>query len=97
MVLTGKQKRYLRGLGSLEPVTVQIGKGGVTPTVIQQLDETLEARELVKVRVLKNCLEEKEDIARRLAEGTGAELVQMIGHNLLFYRPAQKPQIQLPG
>lgn len=96
MTLTGKQKRYLRGLGSLEPVTVQIGKGGVSPTVIQQLEETLAARELVKVRVLRNCLEEKEEIARQLAEGTGAELVQLLGHILLFYRPAKKPQIQLP-
>lgn len=96
MTLTGKQKRYLRGLGSLEPVTVQIGKGGVTPTVIQQLEETLAARELVKVRVLRNCLEDKEEIARQLTEGTGAELVQLLGHILLFYRPAKKPQIQLP-
>lgn len=96
-MLTGKQKRFLRSLGNeMEPI-LQIGKGGVTEAVIAQADEALEARELIKGRVLPNCLEDVQSAAEQLAEGTSAELVQVIGRNFLLYRESKKkPMIELP-
>ncbi|MFZ5641286.1 MAG: ribosome assembly RNA-binding protein YhbY [Bacillota bacterium] len=95
--LTGKQKRFLRAMGSeIEPI-VQVGKGGVSDNLIQQVDEALEARELVKLRVLKNSPDELDDIAGKIAAATGAAVAQTIGHIILFYRPAKKPEIKLPS
>lgn len=87
----------MRALGNaLDPI-VQIGKGGVSESVIFSLNEALTARELVKARVLKNCLEEVKDIARELTEATGSNLVQVIGRNIILYRPSEdKPLIELP-
>ncbi|HWI55565.1 MAG TPA: ribosome assembly RNA-binding protein YhbY [Desulfobacteria bacterium] len=95
--LTGKQKRFLRGLGSkLDPV-LQIGKGGVLPGVVAQARDALEARELIKVRILSNCLEDRKEVARLLSERSGAALVQVLGRTFLLYHPSsQDPQIQLP-
>lgn len=96
--LTGKQKRFLRAMGSgIEPI-VQVGKGGVSDSLIQQVDEALEARELIKLRVLNNSPEELDDIAGKIAAATGAAVTQTIGHVVLFYRPARErePEIVLP-
>ena len=96
-MLTGKEKRFLRSLANtMEPI-VQVGKGCVNESVLFSLNEALEARELVKVRVLKNCLEEVGDVAQALAEQSKAELVQVIGRNVLLYRRhPKKPVIELP-
>lgn len=96
-MLSGKEKRFLRSLANtMEPV-VQVGKGGVGESVLFSLNEALTARELVKVRVLKNCLDEIPDVAAELAAQSGAELVQIIGRNVLLYRQnPEKPIIQLP-
>ena len=97
IILTGKQKRYLRGLGSTIDPVIQIGKGGVVPGVTQQADDALEARELIKVRVLNNCLEDAKEVAATLSARSGAALVQVIGRTFLLYRPASKnPRIELP-
>ena len=95
--LTGKQKRFLRSMGQkLEPV-VMIGKDGVTPTVVQSAREVIKKRELIKVRVLQNSLEEPADAIRMLAERADVNLVQIIGRNgLLFKRNFEKPKIELP-
>jgi len=96
-MLSGKQRRFLRALGNaLDPI-VQIGKAGVTESVLFSLNEALTARELVKVRVLKNCLEETKGVAQELADATGSNLVQIIGRNIILYRPSEdKPLIELP-
>jgi len=96
-VLTGKQKRYLRSMGNgMDPI-LQVGKGGITETVVKQTDEVLEARELIKCRVLQNCLEEPKTLADELAEQVQAELVQVIGRNFLLFRASKnKPVIVLP-
>jgi|GEM_PF-30553 len=93
-MLTNKEKRYLKALGAkLEPV-VQVGKAGVAPAVVDGAAGVIEGRELIKVRVLKNSPEEPAEAIARLAEGVGAELVQVIGRNgLLFKRNAEKPKI----
>ncbi|MFZ3170551.1 MAG: ribosome assembly RNA-binding protein YhbY [Carboxydocellales bacterium] len=96
-MLTGKQRRFLRAMGNtLEPI-VHVGKGGISETVMSQLDEALENRELVKVKVLNNCMQELDEVAKGLEACTGAEIAQIIGHSILFYRQAkEKPQIELP-
>ncbi len=96
-MLTGKQKRYLRSLGmELVPI-IQLGKGGIGENLLNQVEDALEARELIKGRVLNNCLEEPKEIAGELASQAGAELVQVIGRNFLLYRRAkEKPVIEMP-
>ncbi|SFI13872.1 ribosome assembly RNA-binding protein YhbY [Selenomonas caprae] len=95
--LTGKQKSFLRSLGQkLEPV-VMMGKEGVTPTVVEAAREAIKKRELIKVRVLQNCMEEPEDAITMLAERADVNLVQIIGRNgLLYKRNFDKPKIELP-
>ena len=95
--LTGKQKSFLRSMGmKLDPV-VNIGKEGVTPTVVQAVREAIKKRELIKVRVLQNCDEEPKDAITVLAERSDVNLVQVIGRNGLFYkRNQEKPKIDLP-
>ena len=95
--LTGKQKSFLRSMGQkLEPV-VMMGKEGVTPTVVEATREAIKKRELIKVKVQQNCLEEPEDAITMLAERADVNLVQIIGRNgLLFKRNYDKPKIELP-
>jgi RNA-binding protein len=97
-MLTGKQRRFLRAMGTgLEPI-IHIGKAGLINPVIQQLDEALEARELVKVRVIANSPVKPKDIGSEMAEAARAEMVQAIGRNLLFYRRSiTKPVLELPS
>lgn len=96
-MLTGKQKRYLRAMGTELTPIIQVGKAGVIEPLAKQLEEALEARELVKVRVITNAPVEPEEFAQALADSAGAELVQIIGRNILFYRPSLKnPTIELP-
>lgn len=95
--LTGRQKRFLRSLGmALDPV-VQIGKEAVTPAVVKSADDVITKRELIKVRVLQNCLQSPKEAISLLAERTNCDLVQLIGRNgLLFRRNFRKKQIELP-
>ena len=95
--LTGKQKSFLRSKGmTIEPV-VMIGKERLTPTVVQSAAEAIKKRELIKVRVLQNCIDEPKDVITMLAERTDSNLVQVIGRNgLLFKRNFDKPKIELP-
>lgn len=96
-MLTGKQKRFLRSMASTMDAIVQVGKNGVNDSVLFSLEEALRARELVKVKILKNALEEVDEAANALAQATHAELVQILGRNVLLYRPnADKPLIVLP-
>lgn len=96
-MLTGKQKRFLRSLANTVEPVVQVGKESVTENVVFSLNEALTARELVKVKVLKNCLDELSDVAEELATQSNAELVQVIGRTVVLYRKnPKKPGIELP-
>ncbi|AGA70435.1 putative RNA-binding protein, YhbY family [Desulfitobacterium dichloroeliminans LMG P-21439] len=96
-MLTGKQKRFLRAMGNEMDPVLQVGKGGVTDSVVVQTDETLAVRELIKGRVLPNSTEDVQGAAEVLAERTSSELVQVIGRNFLLYRESKKnPVIMLP-
>jgi len=97
-MLTGKQKRFLRSEAHhLNPI-FQVGKGGVNENMINQLSDALEARELFKVSVLQNCEEDKNTVAKQIVEGTGAELVQIIGNTIVLYKESKEnKQIRLPN
>lgn len=95
--LSGKQKRFLRSMGVTTDPVVNIGKEGLTPTVVMSAREAITKRELIKVRVLQNCFEEPKAVLTTLAERSNSELVQVIGRNGLFYkRNFDKPKIELP-
>ncbi|MCG7336445.1 ribosome assembly RNA-binding protein YhbY [Sporosarcina sp. ACRSM] len=96
-MLTGKQKRFLRSEAHhLQPI-FQIGKSGLTESVIHQIEEALEAKELIKVNILQNCEEDKNDIAAELSEREGLEVVQVIGNILILYKESrEKKRIVLP-
>ena len=96
--MTSKQRAYLKGLAMTMDPIFQIGKSSLTPEVTQAVSEALEARELVKITVLKNCLDEGRSIAEVLGERTHSEVVQVIG-KIVLYRPAKdetKRKIVLP-
>jgi len=96
-LLTGKQKRYLRSMGNeMDPILL-IGKEEITQNIIRQAGDALEARELIKCRVLQNCADAPENVANTVAKEVDAELVQVIGRNFLLYRESKdKPVIALP-
>ncbi|AEV20146.1 ribosome assembly RNA-binding protein YhbY [Geobacillus sp. G4] len=96
-MLTGKQKRFLRAQAHhLKPI-FQVGKGGVTEAMTEQIAAALEARELLKVSVLQNCEEDRCTVAEQLAAGTGAEVVQVIGNTIVLYKESKEhKQIVLP-
>ncbi|MED5372993.1 MAG: ribosome assembly RNA-binding protein YhbY [Myxococcota bacterium] len=96
MSLTGKQRRYLRGLGHHLSPTVQLGGRGVTPGLVAKIQEELELHELIKLKVGQDTLAPKE-VAPELAEASGAELVQVLGRTVLLYKAREKePEIRLP-
>lgn len=96
-MLTGKQKRFLRAEAHhLDPI-FQVGKGGVNDAMLKQLRDVLEVRELIKVRILDNCEEDKRVVAEELAAGTRAELVQLIGLTVVLYKESREnKKIVLP-
>lgn len=94
--MTGKQKRFLRTMASTMPAVVQIGKNGLEQNVVDSAKAVIAARELIKVKILSNCEGEKREIFEKLAQKIDAELVQVIGHNAVYYRAKEEPVIELP-
>ncbi|CCQ92622.1 putative RNA-binding protein [[Clostridium] ultunense Esp] len=96
-MLTGKQRSYLKGIANtMEPI-FQVGKNGITNNFIKQVDEALEAREIIKIKVLNNSYLDATTVAIDLAESTNAEFVQSIGNKLVLYRESKENKtIQLP-
>lgn len=96
-MLTGKQKRALRAMAHHLQPTMQVGKGGVTGGVLQQIDVELEAHELVKLSVLETSPVLRDDVADMIVEETGADCVQTLGRTIVLYRRSMdNPQIELP-
>ena len=95
--MTSKQRSYLKGLAMTMDPIFQIGKSSVTPELTAAIAEALEARELIKITVLKNCLDDGKSIAQVLAERTRSEVVQVIGKKIVLYKPdKENPKIVLP-
>lgn len=96
-MLSGKQRRYLRGLGHHLAPIVQIGKEGLTEGVTAATSAALEDHELIKVKVGEHVDEDRHDLGNALALDTNAELVQVIGRILILYRAREEdPEIKLP-
>lgn len=98
--MTSKQRSYLKGIAMTTEPILQIGKSSLTPELTAAVEEALEARELVKITVLKNCLDDEKSIAKVLAERTHSEVVQVIGKKIVLYRQAKdekKRKIRLPN
>lgn len=96
-MLTGKQKRFLRAEAHHLTPIFQVGKGGVNDEMVKSIRDVLEARELIKVRILDNCEEDKNDVAQALAKGARAELVQLIGLTVVLYKESREnKKIVLP-
>jgi RNA-binding protein len=96
-MLTGKQRRHLRGLGhGLEPI-VQVGKGGIDDGLVAALDQALLDHELVKVRVGESASLDRHEAADALADRTKSQVAQVLGNTVLLYRArAENPEIALP-
>lgn len=94
--MTSKQRAALRGLSNGMDAILQVGKGGIGEQLVKQVDDALEARELIKLSVLETAPEEPREIAEFLAGATRSEVVQVIGRKLVLYRQnKKKPMIPL--
>lgn len=95
--MTSKQRAYLMSLASnLNPI-FQVGKSSLTPELTEAISEAFNNNELIKVAVLKNCMDDPREIAQTVAERTHSQLVQVIGKKFVLYKPDKdKPKLQLP-
>ena len=88
--MTSKQRSYLKSLAmNTEPI-LQIGKSSLTPEFTASVAQALEARELIKISVLQNCLDDPKEMAQMLSELTGSQVVQVIGRKIVLYKEGQK-------
>lgn len=84
--MTSKERAELKGLAMNIDTIINIGKSSLTPEITQSVAEALDKRELVKIGVLKNCIDDPNEIARILAERTKSEVVQVIGKKIVLYK-----------
>lgn len=95
--MTSKQRAYLKSLASTLNPAFQVGKSSLTPEFTAAIDEAFNTKELLKIAVLKNCMDDPNEIARMVAERTHSQVVQVIGKKIILYKPDQKnPKIILP-
>ena len=88
--MTSKQRSYLKGLAMTRDPIFQIGKSSLTPENTKAIGEALEARELIKISVLQNCLDDPNEIAQVVAERTHSQVVQVIGKKIILYKEGKK-------
>ncbi len=92
-MLTGKQRSYLKSIANSIPAIFQVGKGGMNENLIKQVDEALEARELVKGSVLNNTEVSAREACEELATELNAEFVQVIGNKFVLYRESKENKV----
>ncbi len=96
--MTSKQRAYLKGLASTMDPIFQIGKSGLTPEVTEAVSEAFHTRELIKIAVLKNCLDDPKEIAGMLADRTHSQVIQVIGKKIILYKESKdNKKIILPS
>ena len=88
--MTSKRRAYLKGCAMTLDTILHIGKSGVTPEITQSVQEALEARELVKLNILKNCMYDIREIAETLADRTHSEVIQIIGRKIILFKEAKE-------
>ena len=95
-MLNSRQRAQLRGLANSLDTIFQVGKGGATENTVKQVDDTLEARELIKLRVLETSPVSAREAADEIAEKTHSDVVQVIGTRFVLYRESRdNKQIRL--
>lgn len=95
-MLNSKQRAQLRGLAAKEDTIMQVGKNGISDTLIATVSDALEARELIKLKVLETCEFSVREAAEELAAATDSDVVATIGSKLILYRESKtKKQIEL--
>lgn len=95
--MTSKQRAYLRSLSANIDPLFQIGKSSLTPEFTNAIIETFQNKELIKIAVLKNCVDDPKEIANILAERSGSQVVQVIGKKIVLYKENKdNKQIILP-
>lgn len=95
--MTSKQRAYLKGLAmNMDPI-FQVGKNSLTPELIEAIREAIDARELIKIGILKNCMDDPKEIASVVSERTRSEVVQVIGKKIVLYKESRDhKKIELP-
>lgn len=88
--MTSKQRAYLRGLANTIDPIFQIGKSGISENLIKQLNDALEARELIKISTLETAPASARILGEEIAISTNSILVQTIGNKITLYRPKKK-------
>ncbi|NSI88177.1 ribosome assembly RNA-binding protein YhbY [[Clostridium] scindens] len=96
--MTTKQRAYLKSLAMTMDPIFQIGKNSMTPELTKAVAEALQARELIKISVLKNCADDPRDLADMMADRTKSQVVQVIGKKIVLYKEGKEKnkKIQLP-
>lgn len=95
--MTSKQRAYLKGLASTLEPTFQMGKSSLTPEFTESVREGFHTRELIKISVLQNCIDDPKELAQTLAERTRSEVVQVIGRKIVLYKENKdNKKIELP-
>ena len=95
--MNSKQRAYLRSLAMTMDPILQVGKSSLTPEVIEAVREAIDARELIKISVLKNCDDDPRAIAEVMAERTRSEVVQVVGKKITLYKESKtQKKIELP-
>ena len=84
--MTSKQRAYLKSLATNLDTIFQIGKGGISDEICFQLNNAMEARELIKIKLLETCPNPIKEVASEIAEKTGAEIVQTIGTKIVLFK-----------
>lgn len=96
-MLTGKQRSHLKGIANTMDPLFQLGKSGVTENFIKQIETSLETREIIKVKVLKNSFLDATEVANQIADEVNAEFVQSMGSKFVLYRESKEnKKIELP-
>ena len=88
--MNSKKRAFLKKKAHNLEAIVRIGKDGLNQNIIQSILDAIESRELIKVKILQNCEEDKDEVAKILSERTSSELVQVIGHTIVLYKQSSK-------
>lgn len=88
--MTGKQRSLFRAEANALQAILQIGKGGVEENLVKQVDDALEARELIKIKALETCPDDAKTAAETLAAKTGADIIQVVGRTIVLWRKSEK-------
>ncbi len=96
MSLTGKQKKYLRGLAHHKPVAVTIGSAGLSDAVLNEITASMASHELLKLKLPGAPSSQKKQMLLDICEKTQSSFVQLIGRVGIIYKPGEQPKIELP-